>query len=257
MKNASPKSIRAKIRNRLFTENTSGFCPGFVQGNLVILPKEYAEDFHQFCLKNPVPCPLLSVSKPGEFLMDALGDNIDIRTDVPEYCIFENGELTETVPDLSNVWRDDLVTFVLGCSFSFEDALVENGISVRNIEQQKNVSMFQTNIQAKPSKYFYGNYVVSMRPILPKELERAIKITSGFPKAHGAPLHHGSPEEIGINNIDKPDFGDYVEVKQNEIPVFWGCGVTPQLALRNAKLPFAITHVPGKMLITDKKYYEL
>ncbi len=257
MKNASPKSVREKIRNNSFVENTSGLCPGFVQGNLVILPQRYADDFHQFCKNNPIPCPILSVSKPGIFSIDELGEDIDIRTDVPEYFVFEGGELSKRMYDLSEVWSDDLVTFVLGCSFSFEDALIENGISVRNIEQQKNVSMFKTNIPAKASKYFSGNYVVSMRPILEKDLKQAIQITADFPKAHGAPVHHGDPAKIGILDINKPDFGDHVEIKQDEVPVFWGCGVTPQLALKNAKLPFAITHVPGKMLITDKKYEDL
>lgn len=257
MKNCTPSEVRKKIRNGLILGNTSGFCPGFVQGNLVILSEKFASDFEEFCMKNSAPCPVLSISKPGDFSVDELGKDIDIRTDVPEYQIFIDGELKETITDLLKIWRNDLVAFVLGCSFSFEDALVENGIPIRNIEQQKNVSMYQTNIEAVPSKYFSGNYVVSMRPILPKDIDQTIQITSKFEKAHGAPIHVGGPEEIGILDLSKPDFGDAVEIYENEVPVFWACGVTPQLAIKNAKLPFAITHVPGKMLITDKRYEEL
>lgn len=257
MQHDLPKHIRQKIRDGVIKGNTSGLCPGYVQGNLVILPKEFAADFRHFCLTNPAPCPLLSVSKPGNFMIDELGENIDIRTDVPAYHLFVDGELSETSNDILNHWRDDLVSFVLGCSFSFEDALIENGISVRNIEQQKNVSMYQTNIWARPSKHFFSNYVVSMRPIKVVDVERTKQITSEFPKAHGAPIHVGDPDEIGIFDLSTPDFGDAVEIYENEIPVFWACGVTPQVAIRNAKLPFAITHVPGKMLITDKRYNEL
>lgn len=257
MKNCTPINVRKKIRNGVILGNTSGLCPGFVQGNLVILPEEFAVDFELFCLNNPAPCPVLSISRSGDFSIDKLGKDIDIRTDVPEYHIFIDGELKDSVPDLLRYWRDDLVTFVLGCSFSFEDALIENGISIRNIDRQKNVSMYQTSLKAKPSKLFSGNYVVSMRPILPKDVDRTFQITSKFEKAHGAPIHIGNPEEIGIPDLSKPDFGDPVEVYENEVPVFWACGVTPQLAIKNAKLPFAITHVPGKMLITDKQYKDL
>lgn len=257
MQRETPKFIRLKIRNGEFKANTSGFCPGFVQGNLVILPEKYAIDFHQFCLNNPAPCPLLSVTKSGVYQINDLGEDIDIRTDVPEYHIFINGEIKNTVSDIKHYWQDDFVTFILGCSFSFEDALIESGINIRNIEMNKNVSMYQTNIKAKSSKYFSSNYVVSMRPIKLNDVEKAIQITSKFQKAHGAPLHVGNAHEIGITDLSNPDFGDSVEVQEGEVPVFWACGVTPQLAIKNAKLPFAITHVPGKMLITDKRYEDL
>ncbi len=257
MQTDHPKQVRKEIRNGNITGATSGFCPGYVQGNLVILPEKYATDFELFCLKNPVPCPLLSVSKPGDIMIEKLGENIDIRTDVPGYHLFINGELHETSQDILKHWRDDLVTFVLGCSFSFEDALIENGISIRNIDQKKNVSMYKTNIKNESSRFFSSNYVVSMRPIKPDDLERVKQITAEFPKAHGAPIYIGNPEKIGIADLSTPDFGDAVEIYENEIPVFWACGVTPQLAIKNAKLPFAITHVPGKMLITDRKYEEL
>lgn len=257
MKDLEPLTLRYKIRSGEFTGNTSGYCPGFVQGNLVILPKKYAIDFHQFCLNNPAPCPLLSDSKAGVYQITDLGKDIDIRTDVPEYHVFINGEIKDTVSDIRHYWQDDFVTFVLGCSFSFEEALIESGINIRNIEMKKNVSMYQTNIKAKSSEYFFSEYVVSMRPIKLEDVDRAVQITSAFPKAHGAPLHIGDSKAIGITDLSKPDFGDSVEIREGEVPVFWACGVTPQLAIKNAKLPFAITHVPGKMLITDKRYEEL
>jgi len=252
-----PKEVRQKIRKGQFKEMTSGLCRGFIQGNLVILPKKYAEDFKLFCERNPAPCPLLSISEPGDPFISQLGDDIDIRTDVPEYHIFINGKLADTVTQIKNYWQDDFVTFILGCSFSFEDALIENGINIRNVELKKNVSMYQTKLKTISTKYFSGNYVVSMRPLLSKDIDRAIEITSRYPKAHGAPVHIGSPDKIGISNLAKPDFGDEVYVFNDEVPVFWACGVTPQLAIREAKIPIAITHVPGKMLITDKHYEDL
>lgn len=252
-----PKEMREEIRKGQFKENTSGLCRGFIQGNLVILPRKYASDFRLFCDQNPGPCPVLSISEPGDPFIPQLGTDIDIRTDVPEYHVFINGKLADTVYQIKNQWQDDFVTFILGCSFSFEDALIENGINIRNVELKKNVSMYQTNMKTERSKYFSGNYVVSMRPLLSKDIDRAIEITSRYSKAHGAPVHIGSPNKIGINNLAKPDFGDAIYVFNDEVPVFWACGVTPQLAIMEAKIPIAITHVPGKMLITDKRYEDL
>lgn len=245
------RELRKLVRDGKFIGPTSGFAPGLAQGNLAILPKAWADDFLAFCQKNPVACPLLSVSAPGEPLIDLLGENIDIRTDVPEYLIFRNGELAEKTPDIRNLWRDDMVTFVLGCSFSFEDALIRAGLSIRNIDCQSNVSMYRTNLPTSPSQYFNGNMVVSMRPFKPADAIRAIQITSRFPKAHGAPVHFGNPADIGIADIHNPDFGDPVTIKEGEVPVFWACGVTPQSVIANARPPIAITHAPGKMLVTD------
>ncbi|MDF2186669.1 putative hydro-lyase [Grimontia hollisae] len=245
------RELRKLVRDGKFIGSTSGFAPGLAQGNLAILPKAWADDFLAFCQKNPVACPLLAVSAPGDPMLDLLGQDIDIRTDVPEYLVFRNGELTEKTPDVRDLWRDDMVTFVLGCSFSFEDALIRAGLSIRNIDCQSNVSMYRTNLPTSPSQHFNGNMVVSMRPFKPADAIRAIQITSRFPKAHGAPVHFGNPADIGIEDINNPDFGDPVTIKDGEVPVFWACGVTPQSVIANAKPPVAITHAPGKMLITD------
>ncbi|CZF83076.1 putative allophanate hydrolase [Grimontia indica] len=245
------RELRNLTRDGKFIGSTSGFAPGIAQGNLVILPKDWADDFLVFCQKNPVPCPLLSVSSPGEPMIDLLGKDIDIRTDVPEYHIFRNGELAEKTHDIKDLWWHDMVTFVLGCSFSFEDALIRAGLSLRNIDCQSNVSMYRTNLATTPSQYFSGNMVVTMRPFKPADAIRAIQITSRYPKSHGAPVHIGNPADIGIKDLSNPDFGDAVPIKDGEIPVFWACGVTPQLAIINAKPPIAITHAPGKMLVTD------
>ncbi len=248
---AEARNLRTKIRRGEFQDATSGYASGLAQGNVVILPKNWADDFLLFCQKNPIACPLLAVSLPGQPLLDALGDDIDIRSDVPEYRVFRHGEFTKETQNIRDLWRPDMVTFVLGCSFSFEDALMRAGLSLRNIENQSNVSMYQTNIPANPSQHFSGNLVVSMRPFTPADAIRAIQITSRLPKSHGAPIHFGNPEMIGISDISSPDFGDPVTIKDDEIPVFWACGVTPQLAIANARPPIAITHAPGKMLVTD------
>ena len=254
---ATVGAFRSQIRNGEYTGSTSGFCPGLVQGNLVILPADWASDFLLFCQLNPVSCPLIHVSQPGEYLLNKLGDDLDVRTDIPEYQIFENGERTDRVTDIKAHWRDDFVTFVLGCSFSFEDALKRAGIAVRNVENQTNVSMYRTNIETQSAGRFHGRMVVSMRPFAASDAIRSIQITTRLPKAHGAPIHLGDPSQIGIQNIDQPDFGDSTPINQDEIPLFWACGVTPQVALENARPPVAITHVPGKMIVTDLLNEEL
>jgi uncharacterized protein YcsI (UPF0317 family) len=249
--------LRHDIRDGSFTGYTSGLVPGLVQGNIVILPKVWAEDFLLYCYLNPVSCPLISMSKPGDAMVPALGADIDIRTDIPQYNVFKDGELVEQVTDIEQYWSDDMVSFVLGCSFSFEEALVRAGLSIRNIDLDRNVSMFETNIATAPSAKFFGNTVVTMRPFKPADAIRAIQITTRLPKAHGAPIHIGMPNKIGIEDLAKPEYGDSVPVNDDEIPVFWACGVTPQVAIRNAKPPLCITHVPGKMLVTDKLNDEL
>ncbi len=248
----SAYQLRQLIRNGEFTSNTSGYAQGSVQGNIVILPESWANDFLQFCQFNPKPCPLIAMSEnAGEFLLPQLGQNIDIRSDVPSYRLFEHGELKQELTDIRPLWRDDLVTFVLGCSFPFEEALIADGLEIRNITENKNVPMYRTNINCKTAGRFSGETVVSMRPMLAMEAIRAIQICSRFPSVHGAPIHFGDPKLIGINDINSPDYGDAVTIKANEVPVFWACGVTPQLALEQTKPPFCITHSPGKMLVTD------
>jgi len=248
----SAYDLRQLIRHNKFNDNTSGFAQGCVQGNIVILPKDWASDFLQFCQFNPKPCPLIGMSESaGDFLLPELGKNIDIRTDVPSYRLFIDGLFERELTDIKQLWRDDLVTFVLGCSFSFEEALIADGLEIRNISEYKNVPMYRTNIPCKSAGRFSGEMVVSMRPMLPKDAIRAIQICSRFPSVHGAPIHFGQPELIGINDIHNPDYGDGITINENEVPVFWACGVTPQLALEQTKPPFCITHSPGKMLVTD------
>lgn len=244
---------RQRFRKNDFRGQTSGVAPGFVQGNLAILPADLAADFHRFCHLNPKPCPLLGSSEPGNPHIPALGADLDIRTDLPLYRIWRHGEMVEETPDITEYWRDDLVGFVLGCSFSFEEALIDNGIPLRHIEQGTNVSMWRTSIETAPAGPFHGPTVVSMRPMKPADAIRAIQVTTRFAAVHGAPVHIGLPEEIGIKDITKPDYGDAVEVKPGELPVFWACGVTPQAVIAEVKPEFCITHAPGSMLVTDLK----
>lgn len=250
-------SLRSRIRSGAHTGTTSGMAHSLVQGNVVILPADWAADFLLYCQSNPVACPLIGVSQPGDPSLPDLGRDLDIRTDIPEYQIFRNGERAETVSDIRDLWQGDFVTFVLGCSFSFEDALIRAGLSIRNVEQGRNVSMYRSNIATRPAGRFRGNMVVSMRPFIGADAIRAIQVTTRLPKAHGAPVHIGDPSLIGIGDLNAPDFGDPVTIGSDELPLFWACGVTPQIALENARPPIAITHVPGKMLLTERLNEEL
>jgi uncharacterized protein YcsI (UPF0317 family) len=254
---SSPRAARAAARAGDLTGTTAGVAYGHVQGNVAILPREYAGEFERFCQRNPKPCPVLAIGDPGDPRLPALGVDIDIRTDCARYRVFENGECVDEPPDIGRWWREDLVAFVLGCSFSFEQALLEAGVPLRHIEQGKNVAMWRTNIATTPAGRFHGPLVVSMRPLKPADAIRAIQITSRFPTVHGAPVHVGLPEAIGIRDLMQPDWGDAVEVKYDELPVFWACGVTPQAVVAAAKVPFCITHFPGSMLVTDLRNAEL
>ena len=248
---AKSANARATIRSGEFSGHTSGLAEGHVQGNVVILPSALANDFLRYCQRNPKPCPLLAVSEPGEALLPSLGTDIDIRTDLPRYRVWRDGVLTDQPTDIRHLWRDDLVTFVIGCSFSFEEALLQAGIPLRHIAQNRNVAMYRSNIATAAAGVFSGPMVVSMRPLKALDAIRAIQITSRFPNVHGAPVHMGNPALIGINDLAKPDYGDAVDVMPDEIPVFWACGVTPQAAITQARPEFCITHAPGAMLITD------
>ena len=254
---ASPQQLRHLILSGDHQGNTSGQCAGYVQCNMVILPADWAADFQAFCEANPKPCPLISVSEPGAFKVPKLGEDLDIRTDIPSYRIFEQGTITAEVDNIIDYWRDDLVVFLLGCSFSFEEALVAAGLDVRNISEAVNVPMFRTNIECTPAGPFTGNMVVSMRPFTPEAALKAVEISGKFPAVHGEPIHYANPEAIGIADINQPDYGDSVTIKDGEHPLFWACGVTPQVALENARPPFCITHSPGCMLVTDMKNSEL
>ncbi len=249
----SGEAARLRVRSGDHRGPTAGLAPGYVQANLAILPKALAADFQRFCALNPKPCPLLASTEPGDPRLPTLGADVDVRTDLPLYRVWRNGELVEEVPDLKALWRDDLVAFLIGCSFSFEEALLEDDIPLRHIACGTNVPMYRTNIQNQPSGAFHGPLVVSMRSFKPADAIRAVQITSRFPNVHGAPVHIGKPELIGIKDLAKPDYGDAVEVKDDELPVFWACGVTPQAVIAAAKPDFCITHAPGYMLVTDLK----
>ncbi len=246
-----PAEIRADIRAGLISGQTSGMAPGFVQANLVILPQLWAADFLRFCLANPKPCPLLAVGRPGDPALPSVGASIDVRSDLPSYCVFRDGRLVDKARDINSVWRDDFMSFLIGCSFSFEAALLSSGIAVRHVELGRNVPMFRTNIDCVRAGHFSSKLVVTMRPLKPAAAIRAIEITSRMPQVHGAPIFFGDPTAIGIADIMRPDYGDAVPVHEGEVPVFWACGVTPQVALAEARPPIAITHSPGCMLITD------
>ncbi len=228
-----------------------------MQGNLVILPAEHATDFLRYCQRNPKPCPVLAVSEPGHPALPSLGGGIDIRTDVPLYRVYRHGELVEEVPDIRALWSDDSVAFVLGCSFSFERALLDAGVPLRHVTEGKNVAMYRTNLPTVPAGVFSGPLVVSMRPMLAAAAIKTVQVTTRFAAVHGAPVHLGNPALIGIHDIDRPDYGDAVRVEPDELPVFHACGVTPQAAIERAKLPLCITHAPGAMLITDLRNHEL
>jgi uncharacterized protein YcsI (UPF0317 family) len=251
------RQARAAIRSGAFTSHTSGLARDHVQGNVVILPQALAGDFLRYCQLNPKPCPVLAVSEPGDPMLPRLGADIDIRTDVPRYRVWRRGELIDEPTDLCGLWRDDLVTFVIGCSFSFEQALLDAGLSMRHIDQNRNVAMYRTNIATQPAGPFHGPLVVSMRPLKAKAAIRAIQVTSRFPDVHGAPVHLGDPSLIGIADLAHPDYGDAVDVMPDELPVFWACGVTPQAAIKQACPEFCITHAPGAMLITDLLNHQL
>jgi uncharacterized protein YcsI (UPF0317 family) len=246
-----PREVRHAIRARRHATHTAGLAPGYVQGNVCILPREYAEDFRVFCERNPKPCPLLALSQPGDPRLPALGEDLDIRTDVPRYRVFRDGVPTGEVTDLRELWRDDLVTFVLGCSFSFEQALRDAGLRLRYVEQGKNVSMYRTSLDTVPAGRFRGKLVVSMRPFKPADAIRAIEITSRYPRSHGAPVHIGRPDLIGIDDLARPWAGDPTEVRDDELPLFWACGITPQSVVLEARPSLCITHAPGHMLVTD------
>ncbi len=253
MMNLPPSGAREAIRRKEWTGTTAGIAKGFVQANLVVLPVDWALDFLLFCQRNPRPCPVLDVTEPGDPVPRSLAPGADIRTDLPRYRVFRNGILEDEPLDIANIWRDDLVGFLIGCSFTFEGALVEAGVPVRHIEMGVNVPMYKTNIPCRPAGRLSGPMVVSMRPVPPDLVSKAVTTTALFPAVHGAPVHIGDPGSIGIADMSRPDFGDPVDIREGEIPLFWGCGVTPQAALMASKPPFAITHAPGHMFIGDKR----
>jgi uncharacterized protein YcsI (UPF0317 family) len=254
---STPAEVRQAARVGAWSGHTGGLAERHVQGNVVILPRAQADDFLRYCQRNPKPCPLLAVGEPGDPALPALGADIDIRSDLPRYRVWRDGQLADEPLDIGALWRDDFVAFVIGCSFSFEQALIDEGLRLRHVDEGRNVAMFRTTIATEPAGPFGGPMVVTMRPLPAAHAIRAVQITSRYPAVHGAPVHLGDPSLIGIADLSRPDYGDAVTVHDDEIPVFWACGVTPQAALENARLPLAITHAPGCMLVTDRLNTEL
>jgi len=251
LRRAPLNRVREAIRSGSYRGHTAGIGLGHLQGNLVILPADQALDFFRFCQRNPKPCPLVGVSDTGDPMMRTLGADIDIRRDVPLYNVYADGALDRQAPDIEDLWRDDMVAFVLGCSFTFEQALLAEGIRLAHIDENKTVAMYRTGIETAPAGPFRGPLVVSMRPMRAAEAVRASVITARYPHAHGAPIHIGDPAGIGIADLSAPDWGDPPMLGADQVPVFWACGVTPQAAVQEAKPPLCITHAPGAMLITD------
>ncbi|WP_299664782.1 putative hydro-lyase [uncultured Ruegeria sp.] len=251
LKSATTESVRAQIRSQSYRGHTAGLGGNTLQANLAILPELYALDFMRYCQRNPKPCPIVGVSDTGNPNMDTLGSDIDIRTDTPAYYIYRDGTHTDTVHDLSDLWRDDFVAFALGCSFTFEHALQQAKVPLWHIENDCTVPMFVTNIRTVKSGPFEGPMVVSMRAIPDARVDEVVEISRNFPLAHGGPVHWGDPAIIGIPDVSSPNWGDPAPVPDGTTPMFWACGVTPQAAIKNAKPSIAITHKPGHMLITD------
>jgi uncharacterized protein YcsI (UPF0317 family) len=255
--NMTPAQVRNLIRQGKITSQTSGMCPAYAQANLVILPRNLAYDFLLFTQRNSKACPILEISDVGSRELHKIADSVDIAKDIPQYRVYENGIMTGEYKDVSHLWREDLVSFLIGCSFSFESELIEAGIEIRHQTLKSNVPMYTTNIPCESAGIFHGNMVVSMRPIPYHQVVKAVTVTAAVPRVHGAPVHIGDPGVIGIRDINHPDFGDRVTINEGEVPVFWACGVTPQAAVMETKPPFVITHAPGHMLITDIKNVDL
>lgn len=248
----TPSELRLASRSGKFTQPTAGHAPGYIQANLMIVPQAQAFDFLLFCQRNPKPCPLVEVLEPGQ-LEPACAPGANLATDIPGYRVYRDGEFVEELDDISALWQKDFVTFLIGCSFSFESAVMQEGVPLRHVAQGRNVAMYRTNLACAPSGPFQGDMVVSMRPVKSRDVAKVVEISGRFALAHGAPLHVGNAAEIGIKNLSKPDYGDAVDILPDELPVFWACGVTPQWIAQSSRLSLCITHAPGKMFVTDRR----
>ena len=244
-----PRAARSRFREGLVA-TTAGWCDGYVQANLIAVPADWAYDMLLFAQRNPKPCPVLDVTEPGSAATE-LAPGADLRTDLPAYRVYVSGELSAEVTDARSVWRDDLVAFLIGCSFTFERGLISAGVPVRHLEHGGNVPMFVTDRACRPAGRVSGPLVVSMRPIPTDQVATAVAVTARYPAVHGAPLWVGDPAVLGIRDLANPDFGDAVELRPGEVPVFWACGVTPQAAVLASRPPLAIAHAPGHMFIAD------
>lgn len=254
---AGPAEWRRAIREGRWRAPTAGLAPGYAQANLVAVPREHAYEFLLFCHRNPKPCPLLDVTEPGDPVPRWAAPDADLRTDLPRYRLYRDGELVAEVEGALDLWRDDLVAFLLGCSFTFEAALQRAGIPLRHLECGCNVPMYVTSRACRPAGRFAGPLVVSMRPVPAVFIPQVFRICARYPLAHGAPVHVGDPRELGILDLSHPDYGDPVPVLEGEVPVFWACGVTPQAVAQRARVPFMITHSPGHMFLTDLRDEDL
>ena len=250
------REVRARIRENEYAGPTGGLAAEFAQANLVMLPGEHAFDFLKFCVRNPKPCPVLEVTEAGSPEPVVTAPGADLRTDVSKYRVYEHGELVEEPQDILHRWREDLVAFLIGCSFTFEEALLAAGLRIAHADQGRNVPMYVTGKECVPSGSFVGPMVVSMRPYRAEELPLVVSASGRYPAMHGAPVHVGDPDSLGVRDLDVPEFGEAVEIEEDQLPVFWACGVTPQAVAMQAKLPLVITHSPGHMFITDRRHSE-
>ena len=256
MRSAEAWEVRDRIRDGEYSGTTGGLASGFAQANLVVLPEEYAFDFLKFCVRNPKPCPVLEVTEAGSPEPVVTAPSADLRTDVPRYRVYEHGEMVEEPENILHRWQDDLVGFLIGCSFTFEAALIAAGLRIAHVEQGRNVPMYVTGKECVPSGPFAGPMVVSMRPYRAEEIPLVVRASGRYPAMHGAPVHVGDPEALGIRDLDEPEFGEPVAFEKDQLPVFWACGVTPQAVVMKAKPPLVITHSPGHMFITDRRHSE-
>src|SRR5450830_59459 len=257
LRHLAPRALRRHIATDQYQGHTSGLGLGRVQANIVILPGDWADEFLRFCTLNRQACPILDITEPGDPMFRHLGESVDIRHDVPRYRVYRQGELTEEPQNIKHLWRNDKVAFAIGCSFSFEQPLLEAGIDLRHVKLGRNVAMFQTNIDTRPTERLKGKLVVSMRPLKAADAIRAVQITGRMPHVHGAPVHIGDPRLIGIHDLGTPDYGDAVPLADDELPVFWACGVTPQSVVQASRPPLCITHAPGCMLVSDLHNHSL
>jgi len=246
-----PRAVRSAVRAGDFRGHTAALMPAFAQANLTVLPRDLADDFLAFCTRNPKPCPVLDVTAPGSPEPVKIAPGADVRTDIPRYRVYRDGELVEERDDLLDLWRDDLVAFLIGCSFTFEGELIAAGVPVRHIEAGRNVPMYRTDRPCAPAGQFHGPLVVTLRPIPPEHVDAAIAVTERYPAVHGGPIHVGDPADLGITDLARPEWGDPPVMRPGDVPVFWACGVTPQAVAIAAKPPLMLTHAPGHMLVTD------
>ncbi len=251
------RQARALIRAGEWTGPTAGLAAGYVQANLVVLPGDFASDFERFCHANPRALPLLDVTDPGSPTPAKTAPESDVRLDLPRYRVYREGRTNEEPTDIMTLWHADFVAFLIGCSFTFDALLRANGVAVRHLELGCNVPMYVTNRETEPAGRFSGPLVVSMRPIRRGDVDRVVELTRDLPLAHGEPTHVGSPKTLGIEDLERPNYGDAVPVSEDEVPAFWACGVTAQAAAERSRVPLMITHAPGHMFVTDLRVSDL